>query len=109
MNGWLEGGVVVPGVVGRSEWELEEAAKDVEVLGWVARFRFVTGALVGQRFGASVQRANARLRRLEGVGLIERETGQVGQARAVWVSRAGLEVLGQRGRGQAAGRRAAPS
>lgn len=65
--------------------------------GWRG-FGLLTGALVGQRLGVSVQRANARLRRLEGVGLIERETAVVGQARAVWVSRAGLQVLGHRGR-----------
>jgi len=86
---------VDPGVVGRCAWEVDETRRDIEVLAWVGRFRFVTAPAVGQRFGVSVQRANARVRRLEAVGLLGCERQFVSQARAVYVTGKGFELLGQ--------------
>src|SRR4051812_36040877 len=71
LAGAREGHDVVGGgvaVLGRAAWERGHAARDLEVLRWVARFRFVTGRAVAERFGVSLQRSNARLRRLEPLG-----------------------------------------
>ncbi len=92
---------VAPGDVGRPRWQVEEAAKDEAVLRWVERFRFVTGELVAVRFGISWQRANARLRRLERMGLVAGEQQHVCEARAVFITGRGATVLG-------VGRRRAP-
>ncbi len=46
------------------------------------------------RFGLSVQRANARVRRLEAVGLLGCERRFVSQARAVFLTGKGFELLG---------------
>jgi len=89
---------VDPGVVDRGAWEVEETRRDVEVLAWVGRFRFVTASAIAQRFGMSVQRANARVRRLEAVGLLGCERQFVSQARAVYVTGKGCELLGERRR-----------
>ena len=56
--------------MGRAGWEVDEAARDLEVVAWVARFRFVTAELLARRLVVSVQRANARVRRLEHAGLV---------------------------------------
>jgi hypothetical protein len=89
---------VDPGVVGRCAWEIDETRRDVEVLAWVGRFRFVTAPAIAQRFGVSVQRANARVRRLEAVGLLGCERQFVSQGRAVYVTGKGCELLGERRR-----------
>ncbi len=94
-------GRVEPGDVRRPRWQVEEAAKDEAVLRWVERFRFVTGELVAARFGVSWQRANARLRRLERTGLVAGEQQHVCEARAVFITGRGANVLG-------VGRRRAP-
>lgn len=86
---------VDPGVVGRCAWEIDETRRDVEVLAWVGRFRFVTAPAIAQRFGVSVQRANARVRRLEAVGLLGCERQFVSQARAVYLTGKGCELLGE--------------
>lgn len=86
---------VDPSAVGRCAWEVDETRRDVEVLAWVGRFRFVTALAIGHRFGVSAQRANARVRRLEAVGLLGCERQFVSQARAVYVTGKGCELLGQ--------------
>ncbi len=83
-----------PGLMGRCAWELEETRKDVEVLAWVGRFRFVTAEAVAERFGVSVQAARGRVRRLERVGLVGRERQHVSQPWAVFVTAKGHELLG---------------
>ncbi len=90
----LEWEDIDPGLVGRCEWELEETRKDVEVLAWVGRFRFVTAEAVAERFGVSVQAARGRVRRLERVGLVGRERQHVSQPWAVFVTAKGHEFLG---------------
>lgn len=89
-RGW----VVDPGLLGRPAWDVERAEKDVELLRWIGRFRFVTGRLVAERFGISWQRANARLRRLEGLGLVGFEQRHVCEARAVFLTGRGSVLLG---------------
>lgn len=87
---WL----VDPGLVGRPAWDVERAEKDVELLRWIGRFRFVTGKLVAEKFGISWQRANARLRRLERLGLVRSERRHVCEARAVFLTSKGSVLLG---------------
>ena len=85
---------VVPDDVGRPAWDLEQTRKDEELLRWVERFRFVTAELVAERFGVSWQRANARLRRLEKVGLVSTDQRHVCEARAVFVTNRAATLLG---------------
>ena len=85
---------VDPGLVGRCGWDLGETRRDVELLVWVGRFRFVTAQAISRRFGVSWQRANARVRRLEQLGLLGCERAHVSQARAVFLTGRGHELLG---------------
>ncbi len=85
---------VDPGLVGRCGWDVDEARRDVEVLAWVGRFRFVTAQAVSRRFEISWQRANARVRRLERLGLLGCERAHVSQARAIFLTGRGHELLG---------------
>ena len=86
---------VSPEVLGRCSWEVEEARRDVEVLVWIGRFRFVTPEAIGERFSVSWQRANVRVRRLERLGLIGCSREHVSQPRAVFLTGRGFELLGQ--------------
>ena len=85
---------VDPGLVGRCSWDLGETRRDVELLVWVGRFRFVTALAISRRFGVSWQRANARVRRLERLGLLGCERAHVSEARAVFLTGRGHELLG---------------
>jgi hypothetical protein len=95
--------VLDPTVLGRLEWEHDQAARDMELLGWVERFRFVTPEQIATRFGVSWQRANARVRRLERVGLLGTERSHVSQPRAVFVT--GRHDAGRHARRSSAGTR----
>jgi DNA-binding MarR family transcriptional regulator len=90
-RGWE---LVDPGLVGRCEWEVEETRRDLEVLAWIGRFRFVTAEALAMRLGVSVQRANARVRRLERLRLVGGERQHVSQARAVFLTGKGHKLLG---------------
>lgn len=83
-----------PGFLGRCSWETEQAARDAALLAWIGRFRFVTAQAVARRFGVSWQQTNARLRRLERCGLVGFERQHVSQARAVFLTGRGHELLG---------------
>jgi hypothetical protein len=61
----------------------------------VARFRFVTADLLARWLGVSAQRANTRVRRLEQAGLLARAPGRLGEARAIYVTGRGFDLLGQ--------------
>jgi hypothetical protein len=87
--------LVEPDSLGRCSWEVEEARRDVEVLAWIGRFRFVTAEAIGERFGVSWQRANARVRRLERLGLVGCSREHVSQPRAVFLTGRSHELLGQ--------------
>jgi predicted ArsR family transcriptional regulator len=91
-------GFVLPELVGRQRWETESTAVDVRLLVWISRFRFVTAEAVAERFGISVQRSRARLRRLERIGLLGSWRGHVSQAKAFWITGRGGQVIGQRRR-----------
>lgn len=83
-----------PGLVGRASWEVEEAQRDVEILEWIGRFRFVTAKAIADQFEVSWQRANARVRRLEREGLLGLERKYASQARAVFLTGPGATLLG---------------
>ena len=87
--------LVEPDLLGRCSWETQEARRDVEVLAWIGRFRFVTAEAIGERFGVSWQRANARVRRLERLALVGCAREHVSQPRAVFLTGRGHELLGQ--------------
>ena len=90
----LEVEAVDPGLLGRCSWDVEQAQRDVDVLAWVGRFRFVTPQAIGERFGVSWQQANARVRRLERQRLLGCERQHVSQPRAVFLTGRGHELLG---------------
>jgi hypothetical protein len=83
-----------PGLLGRCDWEVEQARRDVEVLAWVGRFRFVTPRAIGERFEVSWQQANARVRRLERLKLLGCERQHRTQPQAVFLAAKGHELLG---------------
>ena len=85
---------VDPGLLGRCAWDVEQAQRDVDVLAWVGRFRFVTSQAIGARFAVSWQQANARVRRLERLGLLGCQREHVSQPRAVFLTGKGHELLG---------------
>lgn len=87
--------LVSPDLLGRCSWEVDQARRDVEVLAWIGRFRFVTPEAIAARFGVSWQRANARVRRLQRVGLVGCEREHVSQPRAVFLTARAHELLGQ--------------
>ena len=83
-----------PEQVGRATWELKETARDVRVLGWVGRFRFVTAEALGAWLGVSVQKARLRVRRLERAGLLDYRRHRAGEAWLVYLSNRGTALLG---------------
>ena len=90
----LEVEAVDPELLGRCAWDVEQAQRDADVLAWVGRFRFVTPQAIGERFGVSWQQANARVRRLERLGLLGCQREHVSQPRAVFLTGKGHELLG---------------
>ena len=83
-----------PGAIGRCHWETEQTHQDLELLWWIGRFRFVTAEQIAVKLGCSVQRANARARRLEKLALVGRERAHPSQPRAVFLTGRGHELLG---------------
>jgi DNA-binding Lrp family transcriptional regulator len=73
---WMERGegtaAGFPAPVIRERHGRSEAQRDGDVLRFIGRFRFVTDALLAERFGVSRQQMNLRLRRLDAAGLVER-------------------------------------
>ena len=51
-----------PGVLGRRPWEREQGLRDLEVLAWVDRLRFVTAEAMGEYSGQGRGSASARVR-----------------------------------------------
>jgi hypothetical protein len=82
-------------VLGRAAWERDQAVRDLELLWWIGRFRFVTADAIGERFGISLQRANSRVRRLEKLRLVETWQRSVCEPRAVFLTGRTMELLGQ--------------
>jgi DNA-binding MarR family transcriptional regulator len=75
-----------------------DAELDRAMLAWIARFRFVTADVLAERFQLTPQRVNARLRRLEAEGLVERDRAAQTVPRAVFVTGRGARRLGLRPR-----------
>ena len=69
-----------------------EAERDAEVLRFLGRFRFVTDALLAERFGVSRQQMNHRLRRLAAAGLVERTEPPI-EPRLNMLSRVGARAV----------------
>jgi hypothetical protein len=90
----LEVEAVPPNSLGRSGWETEQAARDVELLAWIGRFRFVTAQQISTQFRFSWQQANAHVRRLQRHGLVGTARRNVCEARAVFLTGKGHELLG---------------
>lgn len=82
-------------LLGRAAWERDQAVRDLELLWWIGRFRFVTSEAIGQRFEISLQRANSRVRRLEKLRLVETWQRSVCEPRAVFLTGRAMELLGQ--------------
>ena len=72
----------------------EQAGRDREVLGWIARFRFVDAAVLSERFDVSRQNVNGRVRRFEQAGLIARRSDAMGHGCVISATAAGLDALG---------------
>ena len=83
-----------PGVVGRRAWEADDACRDVQLLWWVGRFRFVTAKVTAEWLGVTSQRANARVSRLVRLRLLVSYRRHVADPRAVYLTTAGAELLG---------------
>jgi hypothetical protein len=77
----------------RTRWEHVEAERDLQLLRWVARFRFVTAAATAERFEVDVVNARRRLRRLEEMRVLGASRAD-GSAPLFYVARAGRERLG---------------
>ena len=82
-------------VVSRGRRARSEGEKDREVLSWIGRFRFVTAAELSLRFGVTEQRINARVGRFIAADLVAESREHVSQARAVYLTARGAQVIGQ--------------
>lgn len=71
-----------------------EQARDVAVLAWAARFRFVTIGALAVRWQVTEQRMRARVRRLEREGLVLRVRRWTNHPTAIYPSERGLDRLG---------------
>ncbi len=81
-------------VLTRARRVTQEAARDREMLGWIARFRVVSSSELSVRFGVSEQRVNARVRRLLEAGLLGELHSRVSARRLVYLSRRGARRIG---------------
>ncbi len=61
---------------------------------WIARFRFVDASVLSARFAVSPQQINARIRRLEAAGLVERRRDRTAASSAIATTRAAARALG---------------
>jgi len=82
------------GAVGGGRRVDRERARDVAVLAWAARFRFVTIGALAVRWVVSEQRMRARVRRLEREGLVLRVRRWTNHPAAIYPSERGLERMG---------------
>jgi hypothetical protein len=74
--------------------EASERVEDERLLGWVARFRFVTAAEAAERFGRSDRRVRSRLARLESNGWVVSQQLHGAAPKLYAVSGPGAGVLG---------------
>ena len=83
-----------PGLLGRGAWEADDARRDVQLLSWVGRFRFVTAKATADWLGVTPQRANARVSRLVRLRLLGSYRRHVADPRAIYLTTAGAELFG---------------
>ena len=81
-------------VVERQRRAREQAERDWEVLGWIARFRFVDSAVLSERFEVSRRQVNARVRRFEDAGLVVRRSDAMGHGCTIMATTIAMKVLG---------------
>jgi hypothetical protein len=79
-------------LVERSRGTAAEAQRDIDVLRFAGRFRFVTDELLAERFEVSRQQMNLRIRRLAAAGLLQR-TGGPAQPRLASLTRKGARAI----------------
>jgi DNA-binding Lrp family transcriptional regulator len=82
----------LPAPVIRERHGRSEAQRDGDVLRFIGRFRFVTDALLAERFGVSRQQMNLRLRRLEQAGLVQRSSAPT-EPRLTMLTRNGARAV----------------
>lgn len=70
--GQLSLDLAVPTLVPRARDAAREDERDRELLGWIARFRFVDAGVIAAKSGVSRRQVNARLARLQAAGLVRR-------------------------------------
>jgi len=87
-----------PQLVVRGARSAVETDRDLEVVAWIARFRFVTADVLAERFAVSEQAMRRRLRGLARAGWIGLEREHRTQANAAFVTARGARLLGQRPR-----------
>jgi hypothetical protein len=75
-----------------------ERERDLDLLAWTGRFRFVTAEAAAEAFGVSVQRMRARVARLCDAGLLVAHRTHVSEARVLYLSRHGALAIGFRPR-----------
>ena len=74
----------------------EVTERDVEIVRWIGRQRFVVAGQVARRFRMDQRNAYRRLRGLVGLGLLDHRRVFHGQPGAYWATRAGLRTVGLR-------------
>jgi DNA-binding MarR family transcriptional regulator len=93
MERWFDQGL--PQLVPRARSGAAEAIRDREMLAWIARFRFVNAQVLALRFGVSKQQVNARMRRLEAAGLVERKRDDTNASWTIATTRRGARAIGE--------------
>src|SRR3954452_6463358 len=84
----------VDGIALRRSHGLAERERDLALLRWVGRFRFVTAAAASGAFGVSVARMRARGAGLCDGGLLIAHRSHVAEPRVLYLSRRGSAVAG---------------
>src|SRR3954463_6965880 len=88
-------------LVERERRQHEQAKRDEELLAWLARFRFVSAAVLERRFGVSERMCRYRLARLGDAGFVVSHQAHLAAPKLYAIGPAGRTLLG-------AGQRRAP-
>ncbi|WP_190094702.1 helix-turn-helix transcriptional regulator [Streptomyces melanogenes] len=76
-------------------WQL--TSRDLELLGWVGRWRGVTSPQIARGFDLSVKVVERRMRALSELGLVEGRRMLADVPRVHWLTRAGMTAVGIHG------------
>jgi hypothetical protein len=82
----------------RTRRQYAEARRDEEMLRWISRFRFVTAAILGERFSVSARMCRERLARLQSARLVMSHQAHPAAAKLYAIGPAGRFALGLRHR-----------